>query len=305
MSFNDVVGNPHAKIVMGGTKPGIISRKYEQNGIQYYVNPTVMITSTPDTDMTLYAMHLEDTYGEAAAEYTTKLRAANGWLAPELMQIMTAGQGCYASYVSKFTDFNEAERYVDTLMQDRHFSVTEHINISWFLAGISRNLLAELTRHRHTDGPSVQSQRYCDRSVYRFVLRPEYEGHPELTERFTLNCAHALDEYDWFAEKLAEVYPPYQEMSKRDKRFASNQSSRGALPGWTETNGTWTWNIRSFIHILVLRGSVRAEPEIRRLAWFLLMCAKEAMPEVFRPFTPVSTNPVDGWKQGLNIPYFG
>jgi thymidylate synthase (FAD) len=286
-----------------GRHPGIINKPQVIEGVGMYLGPTIVLTSRPDVDLGFYAEHLSSTYGEITDSYVDSMLTTSTDADRKL--VMACGQGCYSSHCSKFTDFDEADRYTENLMKSKHFSVFEHVNYTVFCAGVSRTWLAEITRHRHTDGPSVQSQRYCNREVYRFVARPEYVDKPELLKRQAANAVHALNEYDFFSKELAEKDLDFSKLSPRDARFAANQSARGALPGWIETNGFWTWNIRSIIHILSLRGATGAEPEIRRWAWYLLAVLKTAAPEVFAPFGFVDDHPVNGWKAGLTIPFVG
>ena len=78
---------------------------------------------------------------------------------------------CYNS-VDKMTSdtsgeliFNKnSERLLKNLISKGHDSVLEHCSATFRLSGVSRTLLAQLTRHRLASY-SVESQRYCDYSI--------------------------------------------------------------------------------------------------------------------------------------------
>jgi thymidylate synthase (FAD) len=53
----------------------------------------------------------------------------------------------------------EADRLIRHIINSGHTSTMEHINFTFAIEGVSRSLLAQLTRHRHFSY-SVQSQRY-------------------------------------------------------------------------------------------------------------------------------------------------
>lgn len=54
----------------------------------------------------------------------------------------------------------EAKRLFRQIVMSKHTSTLEHLNFTFAIEGVSRSLLAQLTRHRHMSF-SVQSQRYC------------------------------------------------------------------------------------------------------------------------------------------------
>jgi len=55
---------------------------------------------------------------------------------------------------------SEADRLIRTIMASKHTSTMEHSSFTFAIEGISRALLAQLTRHRVGFSFSVQSQRY-------------------------------------------------------------------------------------------------------------------------------------------------
>lgn len=55
---------------------------------------------------------------------------------------------------------NEADRLIRQIMASKHVSTVEHLSFTFAIEGVSRALLAQLTRHRVGFSYSVQSQRY-------------------------------------------------------------------------------------------------------------------------------------------------
>ena len=51
-----------------------------------------------------------------------------------------------------------------------HHSVLEFANFTFHIEGVSRALLAQLTRHRHA-GFAVRSQRYCNEDGFEYALK--------------------------------------------------------------------------------------------------------------------------------------
>ena len=57
------------------------------------------------------------------------------------------------------TDFDNEEKALTTALDSHHDSVMEHCSFTFIVSGVSRVLLAQLTRHRIASF-SVRSQRY-------------------------------------------------------------------------------------------------------------------------------------------------
>ena len=61
-----------------------------------------------------------------------------------------------------------------------HHSVLEFANFTFHITGVSRALLAQLTRHRHA-GYAVRSQRYCSEDGFDYVIPPTIKENYNLT----------------------------------------------------------------------------------------------------------------------------
>jgi thymidylate synthase (FAD) len=151
-----------------------------------------------------------------------------------------------------------------------HLSTVEHASFTFGIEGVSRTLLAQLTRHRIASF-SVQSQRYVSYSGegFGYIVPPAIR---ELGEDAVREFGAQMDEmqrwYDGWRQRLGEG-----ERSNEDARFV--------LPGACETRLMLTMNARELMHFFALRCCNRAQWEIRGLAWRMLSLACEAVPALF------------------------
>lgn len=129
-----------------------------------------------------------------------------------------------------------------------HHSVLEFVNFTFHIEGVSRSLLAQLTRHRHA-GYAVRSQRYCDSSKDDFVI-------PHTIE----NNAVAKAFYEDCLKQIKRTYKNLQAFG------IPNEDARYILPNACETTLEFTCNLRELIHFMNERLCSRAQWEIRELA---------------------------------------
>lgn len=297
--------NKHFRVRGSERFPGVIGKLHHtpDNDVSYFKHPSVVLVNRPDINLDGWYDHLFEAYPEHQGNIEKHMLDAQVYGGHDSDLVRAAGQGCYASFLSTFTSAKEVDRYVDNLMSSGHFSVFEHLSYTFYAAGVSRSLTHEWVRHRH-ESPSQLSQRYVDGKALRFVMRPEYDDMPDEQELFMRRIERAAQEYEDLAARLLTRmdltgYEP------RDRRKRVNQVARETLPNCTETNLFMSGNIRAWVHFLVLRGSVHAETEIQRLAWWVLWILKQVNPECFHAFDFEDADPVNGWKKGLRIPYSG
>ena len=72
---------------------------------------------------------------------------------------------------------------LDGLDEAGHASPIEHASFTFGIEGVSRSLLAQITRHRIASF-SVQSQRYVRLDDFRYVVPPAIEAVPEAKAAF-------------------------------------------------------------------------------------------------------------------------
>ena len=94
--------------------------------------------------------------------------------------VATAARLCYApvggrELMESLTD-EKIRKVLTTIMASGHFSTLEHASYTFSVEGVSRALLAQLTRHRLASF-SVQSQRYVSMAEgFDYVIPPAIEA---------------------------------------------------------------------------------------------------------------------------------
>ena len=173
-----------------------------------------------------------------------------------------------------------------------HESPVEHASFTFGVDGVSRALLAQLTRHRIASF-SVQSQRYVDKSHFSYVVPPEIEAIPEAKAEFIKAMEEDAAHYEALkqtllkahAARLAEQGMETKEAEKAAEKLA-NEDARFVLPNACERRLIMTMNVRSLVHFFNLRCCTRAQWEIRELAWQMLAEVKRVCPSLFRMAGP-------------------
>lgn len=137
---------------------------------------------------------------------------------------------------------------VDTCMVRGHMSVFEHASATLFIEGISRDCMAQLTRHRIASF-SVESQRYCryDLSGDEWYVKP-----------------HSFEPSGKYFDKCMRDAASHYAVNIRGGMRP--EDARYLLPGSTKTNLIMTMNARELFHFLDLRDDSAAQWEIRELA---------------------------------------
>lgn len=129
-----------------------------------------------------------------------------------------------------------------------HCSIAEHAYFIFEITGVSRSLLAQLTRHRLASY-SVTSQRYVDMKDYDMIIPHEIDNNPAAKEIFN----KAID-------ATRDCYKELQELDIK------NEDARAVLPNACSTNLVMTINLRSLSNFMNERLCTRAQDEIRQLA---------------------------------------
>lgn len=188
------------------------------------------------------------------------------------------GRGCYMSFSKPNAKTATNAGYLANIQEQRHFSVLEHTQVTLYIEGVSRSLLAEITRHRHF-GFSVLSQRYVDSSDVSFILPPAYEGDEVITQRFIEGRERDLEDYDWeSAHQMAKIDPSTgKPLTKKQAR----ESARSGLPNSTETKILMSGNLRAWMEYVVKRDNPAADAEIQRLTKIIVGVLNEEAPDVF------------------------
>lgn len=169
-------------------------------------------------------------------------------------------------------------KYLQRLMDMGHLSPIEHCSFSFGIEGVSRALLAQITRHRLASF-SVQSQRYVSKAneqgCFSYILPPAIEALGE----------EAVAEYDRQMMTMQQWYNDWQ-ARLGNAGEASNEDARFVLPNAAETRMVLTMNARELLHFFRMRCCNRAQWEIRELAWQMLALVQDKAPALFRNAGP-------------------
>lgn len=181
--------------------------------------------------------------------------------------IASAAKLCYSS-----SDINslmnnltteKIETFIKNLTDLGHQSPLEHCTFTFGIEGVSRALLAQLTRHRIASY-SVKSQRYVKEGHFEYIIPQTIKEDDVL-----------FLEYIELMERIQSFY------DSAIKRGIQAEDARFALPNACSTQLIMTMNIRSLLNFFELRCCERAQWEIREMANKMLDICKEIAPNLF------------------------
>ncbi len=173
-----------------------------------------------------------------------------------------AGRTAYKSE-DKITE-GSASKFITNIIKRGHESVIEHFSISvCFIT--DRGVTHELVRHRLC-AYTQESTRYCNYAGKQMqFIKPEFWDDDTESQELWLK---AMTEAENFYNKLIEMGD-------------SPQEARTVLPNSLKTEIVCTANLREWRHILKLRTSSTAHPQMRALMQPLLNELKNKLPEIF------------------------
>ena len=195
----------------------------------------------------------------------------------ELLRVTTGGEAlvalaaklCYAggdldSLLTKIAA-QDQRAFLRKVREMGHESVLEHVSFTFLIEGVSRALLAQLTRHRIASF-SVQSQRYVSyQKGFGYIVPPSVRALGSQAEaEYAAQMAQMQTWYEGWQEKLG-----------------ANEDARFVLPNACETRLLLTMNARELRHFFALRMCERAQWEIRSLASRMFELCYEQAPELF------------------------
>ena len=182
--------------------------------------------------------------------------------------------------------------FVQMLADMGHESPLEHVSFTFAIEGVSRSLLAQITRHRIASY-SVKSQRYVSEEGFQFITPPEIEGIPQAQEIYLRAMEQAGEHYHQLAEILQEKHTkrlvdegmdPVK--AKKAAQKMAIEDARFVLPNACETKMLVTMNARSLLNFFRHRCCNRAQWEIRDLAWKMLELVYQVAPNIFAKAGP-------------------
>ena len=148
----------------------------------------------------------------------------------------------------------------------RHASILEHISFNFFIDGISRACLQEISRHRIAS-LSVKSSRY---TISELRKEESFTEYTDINDQEYLPTGRTRAE-KYLVMTTDERVNRYTILALDNLRALvatgmSNDLSKYAIPEAYRTQLTWTINMRSLQNFLSLRTDRTALPEIQHLA---------------------------------------
>lgn len=176
-----------------------------------------------------------------------------------------AGRLCYESFDLPNPDTATNSGYVQNIVSLKHESVLEHVSVTFYVEGVSRNLSHELIRHRHLSFSEL-SQRYVDMKDANVVKPPIYGGGTEP-----------------LPEAYKEMYQATTALLAQGgaSRKQAREAARYGLPAGTETKFVVTGNLRAWRDVLKKRATYLADAEMQEFAVAVHGELSELYPDVF------------------------
>ncbi|MBQ8508506.1 MAG: FAD-dependent thymidylate synthase [Clostridia bacterium] len=205
--------------------------------------------------------------------------------------VAAAAKLCYAkSDIDTLYDNltpDKVESFLHLLDDVGHESPVEHASFTFAIEGVSRALLAQITRHRIASF-SVQSQRYVAKNDFSYIIPPEIDAIPEAREEFLAAMREDAAHYESLRDKLTAHHLAANLAAGMDEAEAkkaaekkANEDARFVLPNACDTRIIMTMNVRSLHNFFRLRCCNRAQWEIRALAIAMLKEVRAVCPLLF------------------------
>lgn len=170
-----------------------------------------------------------------------------------LKTIYTAARTCYSADmpIEIYDAANDEEKMlklIERVVGSGHYSVIEHIQVTFAISNVSRACTHQLVRHRHMSF-SQKSQRYVkEKGQFDYIIPPTIERNEELKKKF-------VD----FMEEVSKKYCEFTEAG------IPAEDARAVLPNAAATSIVASMNLRELIHVANLRLCTRAQQEIRTM----------------------------------------
>lgn len=215
--------------------------------------------------------HVEDhdvTDGQAVA--LTAIRTCYSANKPSEI-VAKEGAKYFGSKASDGGAGTDADRLFRHIVRSGHSSTLEHISFTFAIEGVSRALLAQLTRHRVGFSFSVQSQRYVRMGSDDKIGGFDYVVPEKVTsDKIAFECGdYGLDlSADYIFEDAMEF--AQKAYDRLRKAGVPAEDARAVLPNAAATNLVMTANLTALLSFYSKRRSGKgAQKEISDLAELL------------------------------------
>ena len=171
------------------------------------------------------------------------------------------------------------EEFVRMLISKGHESVLEHVSLTFHIV-CDRAIMAELTRHRHASF-TVESTRYVKYNELEIILpigkAPTYFFSDE-GDNYLRWCVD--DEFNYVIHSAEIGYKTLLGEQPNKEFNLPPEQARAVLPLCLATELYMTANLREWRHILKLRTSEAAHPQMRYIANQILDVFKDKLPVI-------------------------
>lgn len=159
----------------------------------------------------------------------------------------------------------DAKRLIKKIIESEHWSILEHISLTFSIEDVPVYLVSQLTRHRMASF-AVTSFRYNN------LTKKGMDDTTYIPEELTNK------QKEIFGEALLASFRTY---SKLINDGVKPEVARGILPQGSFTNLVMTMNVRELFHFFDLRNCLRADKPIRKLAQEILKICETLDPYLF------------------------
>lgn len=190
---------------------------------------------------------------------------------PNIIDIIhTACRTCYSKLTpieifDKDIENDDNAKKIDLIkkvMDSGHLSTTEHAYFTFAISGVSRALLAQITRHRLCSF-SVQSQRYVEikENLDDLIILNSCGAKQDKLELLNKYFVF-VDDNDLFVNAYMNNLISYLQLTKAGYKA---EDARMVLPQASKTNITLSCNLRELIHLCNWRLCKHAQLEVRTM----------------------------------------
>jgi thymidylate synthase (FAD) len=216
-----------------------------------------------------------------------KLELRDDLTADQLSAMAARGDYMSESLVGK--SFEEVMEGTDKNLQEflndkayrGHFGVFEHKPPAFFVEGLSRVGMAQLTRHRHLSF-DVQSQRYVNFEDKKPVIPKSFDRPSSYRDSW---CKQGWDDVlrrHWSKSVEKYQYAIADGIPKGEARYF--------LPQAAPVNLTMSGNNRALMHMIDLRDNAKAQSEAQRFAKKVSAELHDYAPATFEAYDEKTNN---------------
>ena len=161
---------------------------------------------------------------------------------------------------------------INKVMGSGHLSTTEHAYFTFAISGVSRALLAQITRHRLCSF-SVQSQRYVEiKENIDDLTTLKFCGTNQDKLKLISKYFVLVDDNQLFLDAYLDDLITYRKLIEAGYK---PEDARGVLPQAFKTNITLSCNLRELMHVCNWRLCKHAQLEVRTMVKLMKDCVLE------------------------------